>query len=145
MKFNLHLLKTFYKNLCIDYTKKIMKLYQFERKDLKRINLLFNVVCPFESKYVLVSLGKTKTLNFDMWQLKGNDMFNHSGPLLAGSFFERSLHLRIPPQPNNHENTMQFLFCQNLTKLYCMNKKQQLSTTKILKWINKLHFQAIQD
>jgi hypothetical protein len=27
-----------------------------------------------------------------MWQLKGNDMFNHSGPLLVGSFFERFLH-----------------------------------------------------
>jgi hypothetical protein len=66
VKFNLHLLKTFYKNLCIDYTKKIMKLYQFERKDLKRINLLFNVMCPFESKYVLVSLGKAKTFNFHM-------------------------------------------------------------------------------
>jgi hypothetical protein len=50
------------KKLCIDYTKKLMKPYQFERQYLKKINLLFNVIRPFKFKYGLVSFGRTKTL-----------------------------------------------------------------------------------
>jgi len=32
------------KNLCIDYNKNFMKLFQFEREKNKRIDLLFNVM-----------------------------------------------------------------------------------------------------
>jgi hypothetical protein len=32
------------KNSCIDYNKKFMKLYQFEREKNKRMDLLFNVM-----------------------------------------------------------------------------------------------------
>jgi len=48
--------------LCIDYTKKLMKPYQFERQYLKKISLLFNVIRPFKFKYGLVSFGRTQTL-----------------------------------------------------------------------------------
>jgi hypothetical protein len=50
------------KKLCIGYTKKLMKPYQFERQYLKKINLLFNVIRPFKFKYGLVSFGRTQTL-----------------------------------------------------------------------------------
>jgi hypothetical protein len=64
MQFNLHLLKIFIKKMCINYTKKFMwNCINF--KYLKWINF---IQCD------LLLLGKTKTFNFLIWQLKSENM-----------------------------------------------------------------------
>ncbi len=45
-----------------------MKPYQIE------FNFLFNLIWPFEFKYVLVSIAIIKKINFHMWWLKGDDI-----------------------------------------------------------------------
>jgi hypothetical protein len=40
-----------------------MKLYNLKETIFFEINLLFNMMWPFEFKYVLVSLGSTKFLH----------------------------------------------------------------------------------
>jgi hypothetical protein len=35
------------KKLCIKYSKKLMKPYQVQKEDFKKINVLFNVMQPF--------------------------------------------------------------------------------------------------
>jgi hypothetical protein len=61
MKFNLHLLKTFLQ-LCISYTKKFMKSYQFAVEYFYTIKFLFNAMWPFEFKCVIA--WEEKTIQF---------------------------------------------------------------------------------
>ncbi len=71
-----HILK-----LCIDYIKQFMKPHQSEKDwygycEFKgQHHILFNVMLPFEFKYVSVSIGRTQTFNFHIWWLKGHDIW----------------------------------------------------------------------
>jgi hypothetical protein len=44
IEFHLHLLKTFKKKLCYDYTKKFMKPCLSERENVKMIHFIINVI-----------------------------------------------------------------------------------------------------
>jgi len=53
------------KNLRIDYIKKFMKPYQFEKEDFKRTNLLFNVMWPIKIlEYYIDVTWEDKNIQF---------------------------------------------------------------------------------
>jgi hypothetical protein len=63
MKFTFHLLKTI-KILCINYSKKFMKSYQFQIEGLKRTNLFTQCDVTFWIKKCVGPFGRIETLNW---------------------------------------------------------------------------------